>query len=192
MTWRDVTLANNSAAFSVFDLWFGDAWIDGAQVVGNQVQSGSILNFESFRGSFQQVRVQTLGCCHRGLFFPLPLCLLLLLLPAVALKLPSAGAFNGCTHVCWRDGCVSGVSCAMSPLPACVSSPRVCVPCADPVGSQQGRHSTPQRLCRHPVKQHRLPARAAAAEAQAPAPAWCAGRSRRSQQPRQREPGQQH
>jgi hypothetical protein len=56
MTWRDVTLANNSAAFSVFDLWFGDAWIDGAQVVGNQVQSGSILNFESFRGSFQQVR----------------------------------------------------------------------------------------------------------------------------------------
>lgn len=88
MTWRDVTLANNSAAFSVFDLWFGDAWIDGAQVVGNQVQSGSILNFESFRGSFQQVRVQTLsGALSPGSGFSLPLSLLL---PA-ARALPFAG-----------------------------------------------------------------------------------------------------
>lgn len=48
-------LVNNSAAFSVFDLWFGDAWIDGSEVIGNQVQTGSIWNFESFRGNFQQV-----------------------------------------------------------------------------------------------------------------------------------------
>lgn len=56
ITWHDVSLANNSAALSVFDLWFGDAWVNGARVLGNQVQGGSVLNFESFRGRFQQVR----------------------------------------------------------------------------------------------------------------------------------------
>jgi hypothetical protein len=61
VTWRGVTLANNSAAFSVFDLWFGDAWIEGADVMGNHVQAGSVWNFESFRGRFQEVsRVQGL------------------------------------------------------------------------------------------------------------------------------------
>lgn len=55
VTWKDVTLVNNSAAFSVFDLWFGDAWIEQADVIGNQVQSGSIWNFESFRGRFENV-----------------------------------------------------------------------------------------------------------------------------------------
>ncbi len=55
VTWRDVSLTNNSAAFSVFDLWFGDAWIEQAEVIGNQVQSGSIWNFESFRGRFNDV-----------------------------------------------------------------------------------------------------------------------------------------
>lgn len=56
VTWRNVSLTSNKAALSVFDLWFGDAWVDGARVVGNQVQAGSIWNFESFRGRFQQVR----------------------------------------------------------------------------------------------------------------------------------------
>jgi hypothetical protein len=55
VTWRDVTLSSNEAALSVFDLWFGDAWIDGARVIGNEVPGGGIWNFESFRGRFQQV-----------------------------------------------------------------------------------------------------------------------------------------
>jgi hypothetical protein len=61
VTWKGVTLANNSAAFSVFDLWFGDAWIEGADVMGNHVQAGSVWNFESFRGKFQEV-----SWCGRG------------------------------------------------------------------------------------------------------------------------------
>lgn len=60
VTWRDVTLSSNEAALSVFDLWFGDAWIEGARVIGNQVAAGSIWNFESFRGRFQQVGVNKL------------------------------------------------------------------------------------------------------------------------------------
>jgi hypothetical protein len=55
VTWKEVGLFNNSAAFSVFDLWFGDAWIEYTRVIGNQVQSGSIWNFESFRGRFNNV-----------------------------------------------------------------------------------------------------------------------------------------
>jgi hypothetical protein len=63
VTLRDVTLSANEAALSVFDLWFGDAWIDGARLVGNEVSDGGIMNFESFRGHFQEVRLCVCMSC---------------------------------------------------------------------------------------------------------------------------------
>lgn len=140
MTWRDVNIVNNSAAFSVFDLWFGDAWIDGAQIVSNQVQSGSILNFESFRGNFQQVEV-LYGCedCTVTRLLPPAICRLVgCQTNKQNSKLQCCPAFASASLA----ACVP--LCALAEHRSCALCCAVLCSAADPVGSEQSRHSTPQ------------------------------------------------
>jgi len=137
VTWRNVSLTSNKAALSVFDLWFGDAWVDGARVVGNQVQAGSIWNFESFRGRFQQVCE---ACMLLTKFLQLQQAV------CVTLQLP----LQHTSSRPWQTlslSCTLGVAAAhlMAPhLFECTALMRLIL-VADPVGREQGWHCPPQR-----------------------------------------------
>eukprot|EP00775_Hariotina_reticulata_P009566 gene9566-9729_t len=52
---KGFNMSYNSARNSAFDLWYSDVWVTASVVVKNKVQLGSVLDFESCRGTFDQV-----------------------------------------------------------------------------------------------------------------------------------------
>jgi hypothetical protein len=59
VTWLDVTLRSNAVQKGVVDLWYGDFWARQAELGGNTARNGSILDMESFIGSFEKVGLHT-------------------------------------------------------------------------------------------------------------------------------------
>jgi hypothetical protein len=59
VVFKQFDMSYNNARNSVFDLWYSDLWMTKVVVLGNKVEVGSVLDFESFRGTFDQV-----GACR--------------------------------------------------------------------------------------------------------------------------------
>jgi hypothetical protein len=51
-------MRGNAVQKSLVDLWYGDFWARQAELSGNAAGNGSILDLESFIGSFEQVSCQ--------------------------------------------------------------------------------------------------------------------------------------